>query len=66
MIQVTRVCGHASCSVRTTGKAWQTSPSAERRRMQIESGGAVGENRGCTGTGLEVGRDAGIGNNPPR
>ena len=36
-----RVPGHASCSVRTTGSAWQTSPSAESRSTQILSGGGV-------------------------
>ena len=44
-IHVIFVVGHVSCSVRTTGSTWHTSPNAERRRMQIDSGGVL--NRGC-------------------
>ena len=41
MIQVICVAGQASWSVRTTGSAWQTSPSADSRSTQIDAGGAV-------------------------
>jgi len=39
MIHVKRVAGHAACSVRSTARAWQVSPSAESRRMQTLAGG---------------------------
>ena len=41
MIQVISVPGHASCSVRTTGSTWHTSPSADSLRMQRRRGGAL-------------------------
>jgi len=40
MTQVKRVCGHARCSVRSTGTTWQVSPIADSRRMQTLRGGA--------------------------
>ena len=39
MIHVSFVCGHARCSVRTTGTTWHVSPSAESLNMQTVRGG---------------------------
>lgn len=39
MIHVKRVAGHAACRVRTTASVWQTSPMADSRSMQTDSGG---------------------------
>ncbi len=39
MIHVIRVCGHADWIDRMTASAWQQSPIADKRMMQIESGG---------------------------
>lgn len=41
MIHVSRVSGHARCSVRTTGTTWQVSPIADSRRMHTLLGGVL-------------------------
>ena len=44
--------GQARCKVRTSGTTWVTSPSADRRSRQIESGGSVRGGEDRLGTGL--------------
>ena len=39
VIQVMRVWGHSRWMTRTSASAWQQSPMAESRRMQMEEGG---------------------------
>ncbi len=57
-IQVICVAGQASCRVRTTGSAWQTSPSADRRSTQIDAGGAVNSGGDmCVAKGRQRRRD---------
>ena len=61
MIQVIATPGQASCSVRTTGSTWHTSPSAERRSTHRRRGGSVAVGGIAVGT---VGSGCPMVNNP--
>ena len=64
-IQVSRGAGHSSCSVRTTGSTWQTSPSADRRSTQRCCRAESGRDRARHAV-RAVGRGGPMVNNPRR
>ena len=53
MIHVISAPGHASCSVRTTGSAWHTSPSADSRSTQMRRGGVLEKSGDMGGSGRQ-------------
>src|SRR5690606_12621804 len=51
--QVTRVCGQCRCNACTAATAWQTSPMADKRTKQTDSGGWLNKGIGYPQRGKE-------------